>query len=99
LARSPRHLAEQSHSDQEYEEDLEILELDEEDEDWEPEDSLDSEDDGEPASVEARAKVFKRNLKRITPWKMKDLTIPQYVKLARKLVAEKKMWKQFSNLM
>jgi endopolyphosphatase len=30
---------------------------------------------------------------------MKDLTIPQYVKLARKLVAEKKMWKQFSNLM
>jgi endopolyphosphatase len=42
---------------------------------------------------------FIQELKRITPWKMKDLTIPSYVKLARKLVAEKKLWKHFADIM
>lgn len=46
-----------------------------------------------------RVRKFKQGLKRITPWRMKDLTIGSYVKLARKLVAEKKMWKQFSDFM
>jgi hypothetical protein len=50
-------------------------------------------------TMDERVRAFKKSLKKITPWRMNDLTIGQYVKLARKLVAEKKMWKQFSNLM
>ena len=42
---------------------------------------------------------FIAGLKKITPWKMKDLTIGSYVKLARMLVIEKKMWNKFSDLM
>lgn len=42
---------------------------------------------------------FMKLMKRMTPWKMRDLSIPSYVKLARKLVAEKKMWKQFSDFL
>lgn len=42
---------------------------------------------------------FQHSLKKITPWKMKDLTIGAYVKLARKLVAERKMWNKFSEIM
>ncbi|KAI9632969.1 Metallo-dependent phosphatase-like protein [Dioszegia hungarica] len=61
-------------------------------------------DEGVFAALEAsgegeRVRKFKQGLKRITPWRMKDLTIGSYVKLARKLVAEKKMWKQFSDFM
>ena len=47
---------------------------------------------------EAR-EAYLHTLKKFTPWKMKDLTIPSYVKLARKLVAEKKLWKKFSEFM
>lgn len=46
-----------------------------------------------------KRKKFKKNLKTITPWKMKDLTINSYVKLSRKLVAQRKMWDKFSELM
>ena len=42
---------------------------------------------------------FMKSLKPYTPWKMRDLTIPSYVHLARKLVAEKKMWKKFTDYM
>lgn len=42
---------------------------------------------------------FVKSLKKVTPWKMRDLTIPSYVHLARKLVAEKKMWKKFTDYM
>jgi len=42
---------------------------------------------------------YLQTLKRFTPWKMKDLTIGSYVKLARKLVVEKKMWKKFKKIM
>lgn len=42
---------------------------------------------------------FLRALKKVTPWKMRDLTIPSYVHLARKLVAEKKLWKKFAEYM
>jgi endopolyphosphatase len=42
---------------------------------------------------------FVKSLKPYTPWKMRDLTIPSYVHLARKLVAEKKMWKKFTDYM
>lgn len=42
---------------------------------------------------------FLRAIKRITPWKLKDLTIKSYVKFARKLVTEKKSWKKFQHLM
>ncbi|ORY34959.1 Metallo-dependent phosphatase-like protein [Naematelia encephala] len=56
--------------------------------------------DEEEGSVDPeKKKKFKKALRRITPWKMKDLTINSYVKLARKLVAEKKMWSKFQDLM
>ncbi len=42
--------------------------------------------------------AFLKAMKKMTPWKMKDLSIPSYVKLARKLVAEKKLWSQFLRL-
>lgn len=68
-------------------------------EDWEVE--LDGKGKGGKGGKggDDKLKKFKREMKRITPWKMKDLTIGSYVKLARKLVAEKKMWKQFSDFM
>lgn len=50
-------------------------------------------------SGDDRARQFKKELRRITPWRMRDLTIGSWVHLARKLVAEKKMWKQFSDFM
>lgn len=89
-------------TEEEYEDDLESLELDEQEDEWWLGDTVVSGGDGGeagPPSIEERTRAFKKSLQRITPWKMNDLTIPQYVKLARKLVAEKKMWKQFSNLM
>lgn len=43
--------------------------------------------------------AFLKAMKKMTPWKMKDLSIPSYVKLARKLVAEKKLWSQFSDFL
>ncbi|WVO13727.1 hypothetical protein L204_101349 [Cryptococcus depauperatus] len=42
---------------------------------------------------------FYQALKNITPYKMKDLTIGSYIKLARMLVLEKKMWRKFAELM
>lgn len=42
---------------------------------------------------------FVKALKKVSPWKMRDLTIPSYVHLARKLVAEKKLWKKFTEYM
>jgi endopolyphosphatase len=54
---------------------------------------------GTGLTTREKVRKFKQGLKRITPWRMKDLTIGSYVKLARKLVAEKKMWKQFSDFM
>jgi endopolyphosphatase len=50
-------------------------------------------------AITGKRKRFWKELKRITPWKMRDLTIPSYVKLARKLVAEKKMWNHFAEIM
>lgn len=64
---------------------------------------MESEGDHEDAPREeglaGRQMNFLKKLKEMTPWKMKDLTIPTYVHLARKLVAEKKLWKQFSKFM
>jgi endopolyphosphatase len=48
---------------------------------------------------EGMVEAYRRRLKGITPWRMKDLTIGSYVKLARKLVVEKKMWNKFTELM
>ena len=48
---------------------------------------------------EAARASYVQSLKRISPWKMKDLTINSYIKLARKLVSEKKMWSKFTELM
>nr|XP_019009111.1 endopolyphosphatase [Kwoniella pini CBS 10737]OCF47892.1 endopolyphosphatase [Kwoniella pini CBS 10737] len=42
---------------------------------------------------------WEKMLSKITPWKMPDLTIPNYVKLSRKLVKEKGMWDKFQELM
>jgi endopolyphosphatase len=55
--------------------------------------------DGADKDKDEKWEKFIQELKRITPWKMKDLTIPSYVKLARKLVAEKKLWKHFADIM
>jgi len=58
--------------------------------------SKEEEDDEE---VKAKREKFEIEMKRITPWGMKDLTIGSYVKLARKLVVERKMWNKFSEFM
>lgn len=47
----------------------------------------------------AKRDKFRQALKLITPWRMKDLTVPSYVRLARKLVAEKRMWNKFQEIM
>ncbi len=49
--------------------------------------------------ITTRREKFRAEMKRITPWGMKDLTIGSYVKLARQLVAERKMWNKFSEIM
>jgi endopolyphosphatase len=54
---------------------------------------------GDGVDKDEKWEKFIKELKRITPWKMKDLTIPSYVKLARKLVAQKKLWKHFADIM
>ncbi|OCF61739.1 endopolyphosphatase [Kwoniella mangroviensis CBS 10435] len=60
-------------------------------------------DNNENASDEEMTKKkktkFEKALKKITPWKMPDLTIPNYVKLSRKLVGDKDMWDKFQELM
>lgn len=53
----------------------------------------------EDRSIMERWVRYRAEMKRITPWGMKDLTIGSYVKLARKLVAERKMWNKFSEFM
>ena len=55
--------------------------------------------DADDGKVEEKRLRFDAEMKRITPWGMKDLTIGSYVKLARKLVAERKMWTKFSEIM
>ena len=61
---------------------------------------LDAENDqDEDESGRLKRERFLAELKRITPWGMKDLTIGSYVKLARMLVLEHKMWHKFSELM
>lgn len=60
---------------------------------------LDSPDESVLAEREIKKEKFLKAMKKVTPWKMKDLTIPSYVKLARKLVAEKKMWRKFTKFM
>lgn len=42
---------------------------------------------------------FLKEIKRITPWKMNDLTIKSYVKFARTLMEDKKKWKKFVHFM
>lgn len=43
--------------------------------------------------------TFLRELKRITPYHLKDLTINSYVKFARRLLKDKKLWNQFVEYM
>ncbi|WOO77660.1 Endopolyphosphatase [Vanrija pseudolonga] len=43
--------------------------------------------------------AFITKIKGITPWKMKDLTINSYVKFARRLANDKKMWQKFLDYM
>lgn len=50
-------------------------------------------------ALKEKRKRFRKALKAITPWKMKDLTIGSYVRLARKLVVEKKLWAKFQEYM
>lgn len=52
----------------------------------------------EEATAEER-ETYMKKLKKVTPWKMKDLTIGSYIKLARKLVIEKKLWNKFTEYM
>ncbi|WRT69448.1 uncharacterized protein IL334_006434 [Kwoniella shivajii] len=51
------------------------------------------------AEIQKKKSKFEKALKRITPWKMSDLTIPNYIKLSRKLVGDKDMWDKFQELM
>ncbi|KAL7424914.1 Endopolyphosphatase [Cryptotrichosporon argae] len=79
--------------------------------DWAWLDEAEAEDEGEGADADvdaddgcndgtvARKDKLKKELRRITPWHMNDLTIPSYVHLARKLVAEKKLWSKFQEYM
>jgi endopolyphosphatase len=54
---------------------------------------------GADQGLKDKLEEFVKSLKAFTAWKMRDLTIPSYVHLARKLVAEKKMWKKFTQYM
>jgi endopolyphosphatase len=67
--------------------------------DYDPELSPESMKKGDDEGFKKKREAFVKSLKRVTPWKMRDLTIPSYVHLARKLVAEKKMWKKFQEYM
>lgn len=42
---------------------------------------------------------FLKEVKKVTPYKMKDLTINSYIKLSRQLCADKKLWGQFTDYM
>ncbi|TYJ52439.1 hypothetical protein B9479_006949 [Cryptococcus floricola] len=42
---------------------------------------------------------FNKALKKVTPYRMKDLTVGSWIKLARMLVLEKKRWSKFAELM
>lgn len=50
-------------------------------------------------ALRSKRDKFVKAIKEVSPWKMRDLTIPSYVHLARKLVAEKKLWKKFASYM
>lgn len=65
---------------------------------YEPE-LLDDEEASGPEVIKKKKDKFEKAIQRITPWKMKDLTIGSYVKLSRKLVNSKKMWNQFQEFM
>ncbi|BEI80477.1 hypothetical protein CcaverHIS002_0110060 [Cutaneotrichosporon cavernicola] len=58
---------------------------------------LDAEDDVPRAGPDTdhKKEQFLRAIKRITPWKLKDLTINSYVKFARRLANDKKAFKKF----
>nr|XP_018260508.1 uncharacterized protein I303_07429 [Kwoniella dejecticola CBS 10117]OBR82666.1 hypothetical protein I303_07429 [Kwoniella dejecticola CBS 10117] len=56
------------------------------------------EGDGSDEDTLLLKKKWEKTLKKITPWRMPDLTIPNYVKLSRKLVKEKGMWDKFQEL-
>lgn len=55
--------------------------------------------EGQSGDLKSKRDAFLKAMKQVTPWKMRDLTIPSYVHLARKLVAEKKLWKKFTDYM
>lgn len=76
--------------------------LDGEDEYEDGKDVIRVSDDGkddDDESVSKRKDEFLAAIKRITPWKLKDLTIKSYVKFGRKLAKEKKAFKKFMDLM
>ncbi len=62
---------------------------------------LDGEDHvaGGNDSAESKKEEFLFAIKRITPWKLKDLTIKSYVKFARRLANDKKAFKKFLDYM
>lgn len=49
--------------------------------------------------IKEKKKKFEKQLEKITPFRMNDLTIGNYIKLARMLVIEKKLWNKFSEIM
>lgn len=54
---------------------------------------------GSGGDTSSKKEEFLLNIKRITPWKLKDLTIKSYVKFARKLGKEKKAFRRFLDFM
>ena len=55
--------------------------------------------DGLEETEYASVMMFMDGLKEVTPWKLKDLTIKNWIKLARKVVTQKKSWKKFQDIM
>ncbi|WVQ75194.1 hypothetical protein IAR50_004805 [Cryptococcus sp. DSM 104548] len=53
----------------------------------------------EQKEIAKKQDKFSKALKKVTPYRMKDLTVGSWVKLARLLVLEKKRWSKFAELM
>ena len=55
--------------------------------------------DGKEAGGEDPYAKFRAGLKKITPYHLEDLTIPSYAHFAKKLAADKHLWKRFASAM
>ena len=63
------------------------------------EDTFDDRSDDELKGKKSPKDKFLKEIKKITPFKMKDLTINSYIKLGRVLLDDKKLWGKFMDYM